>query len=131
MDLGAPRPSHSQPRNPYDAEIRSLSPSTFDSVTLSSDVSVGVGLECVPELPEPEALSVPENMSDVPLLKLCSDRPLSFEGSGSVSARSGTLSARSGATSARSRRSTLPSPALTASPMYDWVPRGGFHVASP
>jgi len=107
----------------------SLSSSASDSGTRSSDASVaGAGLECVPELPEPEALSLPENVSggySMPPLKLSVDRPLSFEGSGSVSARSGTLSARSGATSARSRRSTLPSPALTASPLYDWVPRGG------
>jgi len=124
FDPSASHRSRSQPRGAHDVDTWSLSQSTFDS--RPSDVSVaGVGLECVPELPEPEALSVPENMSDMPRLKLCSDRPLSFEGSGSVSARSGTLSARSGATSARSRRSTLPSPALTASPLYDWVPRGG------
>lgn len=124
---GTPRRSRSQPRGGRDADISSYSPFIFDSRT--SDVSVaGVGLECVPELPEPEPLSVPENVSrehSMPLLKLCADRPLSFEGSGPFSARSGTMSARSGATSARSRRSTLPSPALTASPLYDWVPRGG------
>jgi hypothetical protein len=125
FDPSAARRSRSQPRGAHDTDIcslSSLSSSTLSSGTRSSDVSVaGVGLECVPELPEPEALSVPESMPEMPLLKLCSDRPLSFEGSGSVSARSGTLSARSGTTSARSR----PSPALTASPLYDWVPRGG------
>lgn len=130
MEFGTPRRSRSQPRGAHDMDIGSRPQFLFNSRAPTLDVpfagaGAGAGLECVPELPEPEALSVPENTSGMPLLKLCADRPLSFEGSGSVSARSGTLSARSGATSARSRRSTLPSPALTASPLYDWVPRGG------
>lgn len=121
-----PRRSQSQPRNV--SSSRDAEALTHTAFGFDMRQSANVGLECVPELPEPEALSVPESVSaeeSVPRLKLCLDRPLSFEGGGSVSARSGTLSARSGATSVRSRRSALPSPALTASPLYDWVPRGG------
>jgi len=130
MNPGMPR-SRSQPRGAWDGDMGTHSPFVFDY--RSQDVPItGAGLECVPELPEPEALSVPENTfreHSMPLLKLGAERPLSFEDSRPISARSGgTFSARSGATSARSRRSTLPSPALsalTASPLYDWVPRGG------